>query len=37
MAYVWIMHLYLFALVVYGGKGPKATNTETATLESLHP
>ena len=37
MAYVWIMHLYLFALIVYGGKGPKATNTETATLESLHP
>jgi hypothetical protein len=34
-AYVWVMHVYLFALVFYGGNGPRATNTETATAESL--
>ena len=34
-SYAVVMHAYVFALLWYGGSGPRATNTETATAESL--
>ena len=30
-AYALVMHVYVFALLRFGGGGPRATNTETAT------
>jgi hypothetical protein len=30
-AYATVMHVYVFALLAFGGGGPHATNTETAT------
>lgn len=30
-AYATVMHVYVFALLAFGGGGPRATNTETAT------
>jgi hypothetical protein len=30
-SYAVVMHAYVFALLWFGGSGPRATNTETAT------
>ena len=37
VAYTCVLHLYMFALVFFGGSGPRATSTATMTAESLYP
>ena len=37
MVYTCVLHLYMFALVFFGGSGPRATSTATMTAESLYP
>ena len=37
VAYLCVLHLYMFALLFFGGSGPRATSTATMTAESLYP
>jgi len=37
VVYTCVLHLYMFALVFFGGSGPRATSTATMTAESLYP
>ena len=37
VAYTCVLHLYMFALLFFGGSGPRATSTATMTAESLYP
>ena len=37
VTYTCVLHLYMFALVFFGGSGPRATSTATMTAESLYP
>ena len=37
VAYLCVLHMYMFALLFFGGSGPRATSTATMTAESLYP
>ena len=37
VAYLCVLHIYMFALLFFGGSGPRATSTATMTAESLYP